>query len=116
MDISTCYKRIFVKVNQIVCRVGKINVKVILKKENESLICNMDEIASLKYFQYNIRTMLDGNPSMHTKVISRTRDVTDGQFYLLLDLIALKAFHFQSPILGNKVQMLYNFISIIIHE
>ena len=51
------------------CSVGKINVKVILakkKKENESLICHIDEIASLKYFQYNIYTKLDGYPSMHT--------------------------------------------------
>ena len=50
------------------CSVSKINVKVILankKKENEFFICNIDEIASLKYFQYNICTKLDGNPSMH---------------------------------------------------
>ena len=62
-------RRIFVKIIQIVCSVGKINVKVILakkKKENESLICNIDKIASLKYFQYNIYTKLDGYPSMHT--------------------------------------------------
>jgi len=68
LNISTCYKRIFVKVIQIVCRVGKINVKVILKKENESLICNIDEIASLKYFQYNIFTKLDGNPSKNAYI------------------------------------------------
>jgi len=40
-----------------------IPVKVTAHRLNEDTIC----------------TKLDGNPSMHTKVIARTRNVTDGQ-------------------------------------